>query len=777
MIGRTISHYRVLERLGAGGMGVVYKAEDARLGRLVAIKLLSDDLIKDRVAMERFQREARAASALNHPNICTIHEIDEADGSPFLVMELLEGETLRDVLDRGPLPGERLLDVAIEFADALATAHEARIIHRDLKPANLFLTRLGHLKILDFGLAKVMSELNDASDGATQARDLTAAETTVGTIAYMSPEQARAEPLDARTDLFSFGAVLYELATGARAFAAPNTALTFDRILHHDPPPPASSLAPVIMKALQKDRELRYQSAAEIRADLRRLKHESTAPTMVTAPAVSRPRRAPALVAIIGAVVAVVAGTLLWRGRSVATRAGGPTTIAVLPFENLSGKSDRDYLRLALPDELITILSYNRSLAVRPFALSRKFAGDADPQQSGRTLSAANVVTGHFRDAAGRIDITLEAIDVEKNNVLWRDSVVVTGDDLIALREQLANRIRSGLLPMLRAGDDHRGPERPKSDEAYALVLRAAALSTDPGPNKEAWMMLERAVALDPSYAPAWLALSTRAYNDGAYSIGGDSATHRAEEASMRALEIDPELVEAARRLIVLRVEKGDLAGAYREAKELLRRRPDLADAHFSLSYVYRYAGLLPESTAECRKARALDPHNVGMRSCALAFLAAGDAREARDFVALDAGSVWARAIEGHILLRAGDPQGALRQGVNEGPMRLWYTLLKAYLEGGAEPELARLSSALKAATLQIRDGEPCYYNAVVFAHCRREADALALLRAAVERGYCSFPALDTEPAFAHLRGTPELEAARKAANDCQARFRSQTGL
>ena len=305
MIGATISHYRVIGTLGAGGMGVVYKAEDTRLGRLVAIKLLSDELLRDRVAMERFQREARAASALNHPNICTIHEVDEVDGTPFLVMELLEGETLRERMERGAPPQDELLDLGIEFADALAAAHEARIIHRDLKPANLFLTRLGHLKILDFGLAKLLHDRDDVSEqAATEARQqLTRTATTVGTIAYMSPEQARGEPLDARTDLFSFGAVLYELATGTRAFHAPTSALTFDRILHHDPPPPASPLAPILTKALQKDRELRYQSAAEIRADLKRLKHESGA----TAPV--RTRAAPLWIGVtaVAAVLAVLA--------------------------------------------------------------------------------------------------------------------------------------------------------------------------------------------------------------------------------------------------------------------------------------------------------------------------------------------------------------------------------------------------------------------------------------------------------------------------------------
>ena len=398
-----------------------------------------------------------------------------------------------------------------------------------------FLTRLGHLKILDFGLAKQVTD-----DSATAIRDLTAADTTVGTVAYMSPEQARGEAVDARTDLFSLGAVLYELATGERAFPGPTTAAISDAILHRDPPPIDGELAPIVTKALQKDRELRYQSAADIRADLKRLKHDSGVG------AAARPRKRALWIATAAAVVLIVAASVVWRLRpSPLPATSKQTTIAVLPFANLGGNRDRDYLTLALPDELITILSHSRSLAVRPFAMTRKFTGDVDPQQTGKNLSVANVITGHFRDSGGRIAVTLEAIDVEKNDVLWRDSLDASAADLIAMRNELSNRIRTGFLPTLHLTEQSE-PNRPRNDEAYALFLRASAMSNDPEPNKQALAILERVVQLDPSYAPAWAALGARSYFDGEYADGGLPAFDRAETAIRRALSIDP---ESARRI------------------------------------------------------------------------------------------------------------------------------------------------------------------------------------------------------------------------------------
>jgi len=450
MLGSTISHYRVLRKLGGGGMGVVYEAEDTRLGRRVALKFLPERLVRNAQALERFRREAWAASALNHPHICTIHDIDDADGRPFIVMELLEGKTLKQLVSERPLDNTRIIVLAGQIAEGLRAAHNKGIIHRDIKPANIFVTKDGRAKILDFGLAKLAAQPH-ASDTATtmmQVGTITAAGATAGTWGYMSPEQAQGEELDVRTDLFSFGAVLYEMTTGRVAFGGNTVAAVFDAILHQQLPPiarcnPAAApqLELIIAKALEKDRKLRYQSAADMLADLERLRRDSeTSALLPRPPKLARTRRMTLVFAVV-LIVAIALGGLAWwkwkGGRTLSQPDNRLATLAVLPLQNAGSDGSTDFLRLAVADEAATELSYVPTLAMRPFTMSSRYTQlDVDPQRAGRELHVANVLTGQYLQEGNTLRVTLELIDVESNRVIWRDGVKGSAKDMIALQAE-----------------------------------------------------------------------------------------------------------------------------------------------------------------------------------------------------------------------------------------------------------------------------------------------------------------------------------------------------
>ena len=791
MVGETVSHYRILGKLGGGGMGVIYEAEDLRLGRHVALKFVPDNVVGDPKSLERFEREARAASRMNHPNVCIIHAIEDNNGHPFIVMEKLEGESLKQRIRGQPLELDLVLDVGLQVAQALEALHAKGIIHRDIKPANVFLTQTGHVKVLDFGLAKISKGTLPAGDDTPYEDSLTAVGVVPGTAVYMSPEQARGEDLDPRSDIFSFGVVLYEMATGQKPFRGTNVVTTLDAMLHKKPAAPRAvnpalpaALEGVIGKAMEKDRSLRYQNANQMKADLERLKNESESAQIK---AVSREARLKVvtntfagaspwpkylMLGMAGLMIAVLAAVGTWwfkhRGGSVVA---AKNTIAVLPLQNMNGDFSVDYLRFALADEIANVLIYSRTLDVRPSSITRKFvSADLDPQKVGSELHVADVVSGHFIKQGDYLLVTLEAVDTKDDRLVWQTNFSIASQDSIALQNQLTGHLRQGLLPALGvpSGPVDIGP-KPKNEEAYDLYLHSLALPHDPGPNKDAVAVLREVVKMDPTYAPAWEELGQRYYFDSAYSDGGEDAFQKSNEASQRAVALDPNRLVAAGQLIVNQVNRGELSKAYQGAEALLRSRPESAQAHFIMSYVLRYAGMQEQATRECDAALALDPGDFQFRSCAWAFMELGKMQRAKDFVRLDSGSEWAAYATLQVLLREGKLSEARAQVKNVANSPIYHRdVLEACLGLRPAAELDRLAPPAETAVLAEPDPEPWYRLGAVMAYCGKKEIALHMINAAVEQNYCAYSALLADPLLEKLRSSAEFDKVLTAAHQCQ---------
>jgi serine/threonine protein kinase/Tfp pilus assembly protein PilF len=588
MVGRTVSHYRVVKLLGSGGMGTVYQAEDTRLGRHVALKFLPDDLARDRRALERFQREARAASALNHPHICTIYDIDEADGEPFIAMELLEGQTLKERLQGRPVPTQETVDLGLQLADALEAAHAKGILHRDIKPANVFITTRGTAKLLDFGLAKLVSEPREGAPDAPTApvEWMTGAGVALGTVGYMSPEQVRGEGLDARTDLFSLGVVLYEMATGRAPFQGATSGAVLDQILHKAPIAPVrlnlelpAALERIVNKLLEKDRALRYQSAADLGADLRRLKREREL-GRAGAPGVAEPLDIPSL--------------------------------AVLPFANLSADKENEYFSDGLAEDVIDALTQVPGLRVMARTSAFAFRGkEQDVREIGARLNVEHIVEGSVRRAGNRIRVTAQLVKASDGYHLWSQRFDREMTDVFAIQDEISQAIVEKLRLRL-AADRPLVKRHTENVEAYNLYLKARyqLFRLTPEGLAKSKEYYEQAIALDPNYALAWQGLA------GFYNLLATAgimppkaANAHADEAIRKALELDDQLAEAHAMMGALRACEFDWKGAEREFSRALELDPKSADV--LIWYDFHYLDPMKrvdEAVAALLKAAELDP-------------------------------------------------------------------------------------------------------------------------------------------------------------------------
>src|SRR5271167_4942041 len=570
LIGQTISHYKVTRKLGSGGMGVVYEAEDSRLGRRVAVKFLPEAMAQDSQLIERFQREARAASALNHPNICTIHAIEQEGGHHFIVMELLEGQTLAQMMTRQPFAMEKLLPLAIQIADALESAHAKGIVHRDIKPANLFVSDRGQVKILDFGLAK-MEPTELSPPGTSHSKmdtmaggDLTSPGATVGTVNYMSPEQARGQLVDARTDLFSLGTVLYQLACGVLPFKGDTSAMVFDAILNRDPVPvvEVNSAIPgdfgrILSKLLEKDRTMRCQSAAELKTDLNRLKRDLD----------SGSKRAAEMTESKSGVAKPAA-----------------KSVAVLYFENLSGVKEDEYLRDGITEDIITELSKIRGLNTysRPTVLAFRDK-QVTPGQIGQQLKAAYVLTGSLRRAGNRLRITTQLVDTSTDFPLWSERYDREMKDVFEVQDEIARKIAEALRVTLSPQELEALAVKPTENlQAYDLYLRGKRYARRQTRQdlEFALQMFENAVAIDPSFALAYAACANPCAMFFCNFSRDQLWVERARNASGRAVALRWDLSEVQVSQAWVLYASGLHDEAVRMVKKAIERKRDCEGAY-----------------------------------------------------------------------------------------------------------------------------------------------------------------------------------------------------
>ena len=794
MVGTTVSHYKIVREIGRGGMGVVYEAEDVRLGRRVALKFLPREMVKDEQALRRFEFEARAACALEHESVCTIFDVDDVDGQPFIAMELLDGEALSERLLGQPLPLDAVLDIGIQISDALDAAQRKGIVHRDIKPANIFLTARGRVKVLDFGLAKQVADPLYAAAGAATVDvpgHLTSPGSAVGTVAYMSPEQARGEQLDSRTDLFSFGAVLYQLATGKMPFDGPTSAVIFTRILEKETVPPSQhnpdlppKLDEIVGKALEKDRELRYQTASEMRADLKRLKRDSeSGKTNVGAfrvvaatdpsgcecgPMVAPPSAKPShirkwLIAAIAMVVlaSAAAAAWFWRARSAAPEI---SSIAVLPFSYDRKDSEHEFLADGITEDVINNLAQVPGLKVMARATVFRYKGkDMDPIQVGRELKVDAVLTGRLEHNNEQMTIQTDLVRVSDGAQIWGQQFTRPEAQAHDLQADITREI-SQMLRMRVTGAQmqHMTAAKTQNPEAYELYLKGRfdMMKRTSHDLSNAISELQQAIDKDPSYAEAHSALAMAYELAPSYGVmPSDKAGEQSKAEAKKALDLDPNLGEPHIAEAVELTDEFKWDEAEREFRRGMALNPNDATAH----YFYARTCLMPQARyddaiAEYRKALDLDPFSAIINTnFAVLLTAAGRQQEALDQfrktldidphfgVALD------RASEYYAYLGRYDEAWKILN--RDHPERL-----KFYTGGGKDAFYAAVLKSLPAS-------DDAFVPSLLYAAWGKKDEALQELRKFVVSDPNDAAVFLRAPEYDSLRGDPRFNDILKSMN------------
>jgi len=730
--GSTVSHYKVLRKLGSGGMGVVYEAEDSQLGRRVAVKFLSEEMEHDPSVLERFQREARAASSLNHPGICTVHSIEEHERRHFIVMELLEGETLAQRMGRQPFEIGDLLDLGVQIADALESAHSKGIVHRDLKPANLMINARGQLKVLDFGLAKIgvpggdpASRDGSTSQAATQlkAGPLTMTGQVFGTVYYMSPESARGQLTDARTDLFSLGAVLYQMATGQLPFPGDTQPVVFEAILNR-PPRPLSEASPkmpaelgrLLDKALEKDRNLRYQTATELKTDLLRLKRD------------------------------------LDSGRRRASESSDPKlgperasekSIAVLYFENLSGVKEDEYFRDGITEDIITELSKIKGMKVfsRPTVLVYRDKA-VTPSQIGQQLGAAFVLAGTLRRAGSRLRITTQLVDTHTDFPLWSERYDREMKDIFEVQDEIAQKIASALRIQLSPQEQEALAAKPTDNlQAYDLCLRGRSYARRLTRQdlEFALQMYENAVTQDSNFALAFAAIANACAYYHAHYSREDVWIHRARAAAERAMSLQPDVPEVMVAQAWILYAKGQYDEMTAIVRNVIARKRDCEGAYYLLLRGLYASGKYQEVANVADEAIDSSGTDYNVYVPIMNSLGALGKEEARRNIRHRS----IQAMETH-----------LRQVPEDARARILVAGFYA-VEGRQEDAVREANLAM---LLRPNEAMVQYNAACTFCSMNKKAEALDALAKAWRNGFKDADWARRDPDLAILRGDPEFE-------------------